>query len=320
MKSRITAVAPGEVAGLNQTVQAGRWVHRGEAIRQWLQRARLPVDALAGRVGSRSTGALAVDLTAFLVLVYGSDYSEVAVPVRLLAVLTLLMRSERAQFYLWTLISVVMIVGTMSRILFVDNHKVLLCYWCMAIASLGHRPEQLARTGRLLIGIAFAFATFWKLASGDFLDGALLRFELLTDGRFAGFASFVTGIEPSALDGNREMVHNVLAGHVQAVELHSAARIDLVARAITFYTVFIEGLVAVAFLVPARWRLAKIRNWALIVFVLTVYSVATVIGFAWVLCIMGYSQTGPKERLARIGYLTAFLAAQFYLMPWRAIL
>lgn len=63
----------------------------------------------------------------------------------------------------------------------IDNHHYLLTYWYLAlgIALLGHRSDDVvAFTGRWLLGLAFAFAVFWKVASPDFASGAYFEFML----------------------------------------------------------------------------------------------------------------------------------------------
>ena len=264
---------------------------------------------------------LAELLTAFLLAIYGSDYSSVSVPLRITGVAAALLPRTYRRFA-WLAASLVLAWGTMGRIYFVDNHKVLLCYWCILLSSRtgpGSVP-YIRRATQLTIGLVFLLATLWKVFSPDVMDGRLLIFMMLTDPRFAGFTSFVGGVSPQHLAENRQILGTVYSFTVQAAELHSGHRISIVASAMTFYTVLIEGLVAVFFLLTFRRRSGAARNALLMAFVLTVYSVATVIGFAWILCIMGLAQVRATERWTSAAYLASFALSQAYLLPWSAVL
>src|SRR5262245_52719796 len=60
-----------------------------------------------------------------------------------------------------------------------DNHIYLLAYWCLAVAiglALPDPGATLARSSRLLVGLAFACAVVWKVGlSEDYRDGRFFR-------------------------------------------------------------------------------------------------------------------------------------------------
>jgi len=58
----------------------------------------------------------------------------------------------------------------------------------------------------------------------------------------------------------------------------------------------------------------------LIVFILSTYSVAPVLGFGWTLIIMGLVQCENRYRYVRWLYMAAFVVLQIYNLPFRAIL
>lgn len=63
------------------------------------------------------------------------------------------------------------------------------------------------------------------------------------------------------------------------------------ALVLTWWTILIEAVVAVLFLWPEDRGPSRWRDPALLVFILTTYPVAPVIGFAWVLAAMGTAQS-----------------------------
>ena len=75
---------------------------------------------------------------------------------------------------------------------------------------------------------------------------------------------------------------------------------------------------ALAFLWPALYT---IRNGALLLFVATVFAVAPVAGFGWLLATLGLAQCIERERAARIGYVALFALIFLYReLPWAALL
>ncbi len=203
---------------------------------------------------------------------------------------------------------------TVSRVVLdwplADNHAYLLAYWCLACA-LAQRssdpPRALAWNGRALVGLAFGFATLWKLLSPDFLDGRFFRVALIQDPRLAPFARHVGGLTDDELAERRAY----LGLHVDgpAYGLPEAppepARLRAVAHVATWGTVALEAAAALAFLVPlgrSKW----LRDALLLLFCATTYAVAPVVSFGWLLLALGAAQTEPEAKRTRLAYLAVY--------------
>ncbi|HEX3035974.1 MAG TPA: hypothetical protein VHT73_12770 [Thermodesulfobacteriota bacterium] len=204
-----------------------------------------------------------------------------------------------------------------------DNHAYLLCYWCLAvsIALLAKDTGNcLALNGRLLIGLAFAFAVLWKLAlSPDYIDGRFFRYIMLTDDRFEALVRLVGGFSFDALEELRAFVRQHIDG--QFFEMTGIPgqpeRFLSVAKFATLWTVAIEALVAIAFLSPVGKGLSKLRDVLLIIFCIATYAIAPVEGFGWLLIAMGIAQCEPERRIIRLLYLIVFFIILFYReVPW----
>ena len=93
-----------------------------------------------------------------------------------------------------------------------DNHAYLLCYWCLAISlalSAKDTEDHLARNGRWLVGLAFAFATLWKLSlSPDFMDGTFFRVALLTDPRFEDLSRLLGRLSLEEIAAQRDFLES----------------------------------------------------------------------------------------------------------------
>ena len=82
----------------------------------------------------------------------------------------------------------------------------------------------------------------------------------------------------------------------------------------------IEAWVAVAFLIPARFRIGW-RHASLLVFCVGTYAIAPVAGFGWLLLVMGIAQCGPNLGRTRAAYLVVFFLVLFYReIPWAEFL
>jgi hypothetical protein len=90
-----------------------------------------------------------------------------------------------------------------------------------------------------------------------------------------------------------------------AVTLIVTEQVRRLARVMTWFTLVMEGILAVLFLVPrASARRAVVRSVVLVVFLVAVYPAAPVIGFAWILIAMGLAQLPvghPKLRATLVG-------------------
>ena len=285
-----------------------------------LGRARARLAALDARLADAQ---LPLVLTLVLVMLATSRSWYVAVPAVILAVVGLAVPAALRSWGLWLALAGVLGAAAWAARWQVDNHQFLIAYWCLAlgVAARSPDPAQVRRwSARLLIGAVFVLATMWKLLSPDFVDGSFMRFTLLTDERFAEVAALVGDIDPADLDANRQAMTALAEPDrpLTATPLTGSHRLDVVATAVTWWTLAIEGAVALTFLSPWR-RLARHRDLTLIAFVATTYAVAPVVGFGWVLVCLGLAQHEPGRRWVRLGYFGAFLLVQAYVAPWTSV-
>lgn len=208
-----------------------------------------------------------------------------------------------------------------------DNHAYLLCYWCGAIficLLTGNPTRSLALNGRLLIGLAFLFATVWKaFLSGEYLDGTFFRVALLMDDRFAAFSMLAGGFSEETLLASREALGDAVYGFGGGLgeAFVEPRRFTLMAQAATWWTVLLEGVVALSFLWPRRDAFSRMRHWALLLFCTTTFFIAPVYGFGWLLIAMGLAQCGENQRALRGAYLAVFALLLLYReIPWVSLL
>ena len=81
-----------------------------------------------------------------------------------------------------------------------------------------------------------------------------------------------------------------------------------------YATILIEGSIAVAFLAALRKPGSEIADWLLISFNVATYTLTPVIGFGFVLTVMGFAQCPANCTETRYGYLWTFVLVQFAMM------
>jgi hypothetical protein len=222
---------------------------------------------------------------------------------------------------LWTLLAILTLLRVILNWPMADNHAYLLSYWCLAVAlTLVSRDPRacLALNARLLIGLAFACATLWKVVlSPDYLDGRFFRVLLLTDRRFESLAQIAGGLTPELLESLRafvtQHVHGPLFAGPDAPQ--EPTRFLWLTYIMTWWTVLLESAIAATFLWPLEGGMEQWRNAALLLFCASTYAVAPVEGFGWLLIAMGVAQCDPARRKTCLLYIAVFLLLILYRDP-----
>jgi hypothetical protein len=240
----------------------------------------------------------------------------------------LVFRSIRLKPALWFILTAMFLVASAWLYWWeLENHSLLIMYWCLALglALLATDPRRtLARTARIIVGLVFLLALAWKMTSQDFVDGAFFEFTLLTDERFRTVAEGLGGLRAAAVEANVTGIANWWSPDytVDSVRLESARGIEPLAQAMTAWTLLIEGIIALAFLLPRGRTIGRLGELALLAFIATTYGLAPVVGFGWVLLLLGFAQTSFSPRVAHLLYPVAFVSLQAAYMiddVWRVL-
>lgn len=266
-------------------------------------------------------------LTTVLLLFHAPSTWYLRTPMMILCIVGLVSRSLYQRSWYWFLLGVLVLSTTIQHWYSSDNHKYLIGYLCLALAGstlakdIVQRNEMLATNARWLLFLCMAFATAWKLMSPTYLDSSFFHFTLLTDDRFAYVARWVGMAEADELLDNEELEDELTDKYTRrrdtsSVQLHTNDTIRLLAQVFTWWTVLIEGVVAVSFLLPTRRWSVYLRQSLLLLFAVTTYSVATVKGFGWTLMILGLAQCPDDMKRFRAAFLVVFCVIEFYTFPY----
>jgi hypothetical protein len=276
---------------------------------------------LAGQLNRVSRVDLVLLLTVLTLLLYHNHFWYLSGPLTAVMVAGLVWAPMRAHAAYW-LVMVILITGAgLITWYALDNHQYLFIYWCLAVfLALLLRPEDrdpcLAQSAALLLGTAMLLAAVQKLLSASYLSGAFFEYTLLSDARFEWLPWALGHLSLAQLQANRALVAALTDGGApnagaSAVTLIVTDQVQRLARAMTWFTVGMEATLALLFLMPrASARGAAVRSVLLVVFLIAVYPVAPVIGFAWILIAMGLAQL-PVEYTR----LRATLVGLFVVLP-----
>jgi len=241
---------------------------------------------------------------------------EIRVPVLIASILGLVIPGLLKNPVIWFLLT----GFTLSRVIFdwplSDNHAYLLFIWCFAIFISALKKDKilLTKNARLMIGLVFLFAFIWKaFLSPDFLDKRFFSVNMIEDPRFSEFTQVTCNISKDDLGYFRDYVKQHVDGNLVFAEVinFNLKCVNKIAGFLTYYTIVLELLVALLFLIPKKISISKYRDYFLILFCVSVYSVATVEGFGWLLIAMGISQSDNKK-LPILLYILSFFIILFY--------
>ena len=217
-----------------------------------------------------------------------------------LAVVGILVSSLLRNPLLWLGLVAVMLLSYSQSWYMQNNHDFLKLYWCLGVgvALLLREPGAALRANaRVLIGLCFTFAFLWKAVSADYVDGSFFSYFLLQDSRFALVVDHVVGLDAGAVLRGRidRVLFTEYGDPAVGIAVPFAGTVRTVGVLMTWWTLFIEGLVAVAFLAPLRTLLSRWRDGILLVFILSTYVVAPILYFAWIIIAMGVVQCNHER-------------------------
>jgi hypothetical protein len=264
-------------------------------------------------------------MTLLLMLLYGGSALRLRVPITILVIAALIFAGLRRQPLFWLALTLSYVLGNAPDWLRLDNHKYLIGYWSLAfcLACLSEQPmKTLAFNARVMLGLCFVLAVIWKLSTPDFIDGTFFQFALLNDRRLAGVARAVGRVTAEVQQMNRAAYRALLAydSRLAFAQLASAPQIALLATLMTWWTIGLEALIGLAFLVRRPALVAGIRDYVLLLFIASTYALAPVVGFGWVLVAMGFAQAEGPIKPVHVLYVGALLVLQLDRLPWQSLL
>lgn len=291
-------------------------------LKRWLASPFLSVASLFRELLNLPLAELILRLTLLTLLLHGSSTAWLDVPLKVMCGFMLLSPTHYRDSALWTVICGLTWWINATDWLWIDNHKYLITYWVLACTlSVYHEQtkEILAWNGRVLVGLVFGFAAIWKMLAGEYWDGDFFYYTLLVDGRMKFFAHVVCGVSEADLAQAKaveDMLQTYPGESIQA-SLPQSATLRAFSIFMAWWTIIIELTVALSFLLTRTW-IAKWRDWLLLAFIASTYFFVPVLGFGYILTILGLAACNPEFKRAHITYLAVIVVLQLGQLPWES--
>jgi len=225
---------------------------------------------------------------------------------------------------MWMVIGILQAIRNTVVWIHLDDHIAVANYWSFVIAlalSSTSTRNVVTVNARWIIALVFVFATGWKLGSAEYTNGAFFEYTLLLDDRFLPLARWIGGVPTEGLIENYRNMSQLRNGQMPelAFMVRTTVQAHALAQFLTWWTVLIEGTVALAFLAACLGGLSPVRNGLLALFAATTYVPVPVTGFCAVLMVLGFAQCGPSERISRRMYAGVFFAAILWTPVWQLL-
>jgi hypothetical protein len=262
---------------------------------------------------------LGLRLTLLLLLLHGAQTWDLDVSLSVLCGIAIVCTPLSRSTTMWLVISAALTWSNALHWNTIDNHKYLITYWCYVCAlatTAGDPVRVMSVNARLMVGLAFALAVLWKLVAGQYLDGSFLYFEFLAERRLGAACHMISDLTWDDLERNQRLLSQLSATLLpeMSIRLAGGEHLRRLTLAMSYWTLLIEGLVALAFLLPRSTRPGGLRDVFLMVFIGTTYFLLPVAGFAFVLTLLGLMQC-DRPAFRKL-YLVLFVGVQLVQVPW----
>ena len=278
-------------------------------------------DDLRAAVRNAPHHDLTLRLTLVLLVLHAASSAFLAVPTRILCLLMLTLPALLRHAGLWWLLAGAIVIGNIDEWYSIDNHKYLITYWVLVCALTVRHGGLLHTSARLLVGIAFTFAVFWKVIGGQFLDGSFFYFTSLTGPRLQPFTAALARVDLNQVTLAADSLGYLGAAgsETMSLPLPTFPSIWRAALWLSWTGLLVEATVAALHLAPSR-LLYYPRHASIIVFVALTYFLLPVVGFAFTLAVLGMAQCREGDHRLRLWYVALICVIQLTVIPWRNLL
>ncbi|AIM61434.1 hypothetical protein IX49_13225 [Cellulophaga lytica] len=276
---------------------------------------------------------LSLKMLLVVILMFMNDNGYLSIFIPVIAIPGILFRKVRENKYYW--LSLTIFASTFYLVLdlfgYVPNHKHIFAYLIIAVTIAMFLKDKnnpllfLQNQSKIIIGLCFLFASIGKFLAPEFLNGSFFEFTNSSDPRFFGFTSLIGNVDVTLLKQNETNLNSLVntISTTKTYLLNGTEKIHQFGLIISYWTIFIESLIAISFCLPKRFKLSKYRNIFLVVFILTTYPIATVTGFAIILTLMGFIQSldyESKPTNYSLFYLLVFILLPLNYFPFTRLL
>lgn len=215
----------------------------------------------------------------------------------------------RRNGWLWFGLAVFLWIFILKHWQFQDNHVYLWGYWILALACCLWQKQAdtlIYKNARYLLGLTMLFASIQKARAINYMNGNFFYFTFLTDGRFSFIGNLFRKNFYQIVHKNNALLSKMHDSLSPVQLLGGSPDLLVVAKIVTWFTFLIELLLALSFLLPQQWRLARYRFYYFACFC-GIYFLVPVKGFAAVLILMAMAQLNKHQWAFKLLFLVLLL-------------
>jgi len=203
------------------------------------------------------------------------------------------------------------------------NHGWVMWYWSMAITcsffvNSDTRKVVLHSNARWLLIIVMMVAVFWKAISPVYMSGDFFHRNLVSNPLMTQFTALVTDLDREQVDLNSKQ-RIVMMSQVQpsAYNIYGFATTEFtkfLALITTWWVLLIELVVGFLLLLYNK-RADMYAHLFHLWFILVAYAAAPIVGFGWILLVLGYSLLEGDQKRLKLSYYFVGVCMCVYGLP-----
>jgi len=279
---------------------------------------------LLNLVSSQAELDLILRVTALLVLLHARTSAGLNALLRIECLVVLAFPGLLTNPRMWILLTATLLIGNVPQWSTIDNHQYLIGYWVLACALALRSAAPMAYlrvSARALVAAVFGFAVLWKVLAGEYLDGTFFYWTFFMDARLSRIAALLAGqsVTDITTAAGALRMFGEWGADGTTVGVRQVPGVWTAAIVAAWLGLTLEAGVAVSHLLP-RVSMYRIRHLLLSVFVGCTYFFLPVVGFAFVLTVLGMAECGGHDLRRRARYVVLLLLIQLTTVPWQALL
>jgi hypothetical protein len=229
-------------------------------------------------------------------------------------------------WYFWLGLFILQSVDLYQSWISAANHTWVMWYWGLAMLAAclfkdtTDQTKIISNNARWLLIIIMLVAVVWKITTPSYLDGSFFERNLVSNPLMTTFTHVISGLEWDAIEGNYQTNYQMFDNpNITSRQYQSNNTAHYLSLGITWWVLIIE-LVIGALLLIQRFKTDTWAHILNIVFIACAYLGAPILGFAWILIVLGIAATGTSHSFLRPWYALLFLLILIYGLPWDFIL
>jgi len=201
------------------------------------------------------------------------------------------------------------------------NHGWVMWYWCIAMFIAVIQSDKkiefqvIQNSARWLLIIVMLAAVYYKGISPEYMNGDFFEFNLASNMNMVPFVAIISDLSYSELISNARATSDVVGElRTENTELKTSWVLHYIAIVTTWWVLLIElviGALLLFYKKIADWWAHVMHAW----FIVGAYAAAPIVGFGWILIVLGYALAWDQSKSIRQMYFALAILMLIYTLP-----